>query len=174
MKAGRNRLGRKDHSARAHADRERELRRTLRLSLALALLSLALAPLAADAQTGGAGVPAAERAQGKGLVFSSPMRSAGATWYGPGLYGNGTACGRTLRPRTIGVAHRTLPCGTVVRFVYHGRSLVTRVIDRGPYTAGNDFDLTNGARLALRFPGVDRLRYAVALRASKRHRRHRD
>ncbi len=30
---------------------------------------------------------------GASLVFSSPMRSAGATWYGPGLYGNDTACG---------------------------------------------------------------------------------
>lgn len=138
------------------------------------MLSLALSPLVVSAQTGGAGVPAAENANGKGFVFSSPMRSAGATWYGPGLYGNGTACGRTLRPGTVGVAHRTLPCGTVVKFNYRGRTLVTRVIDRGPYTAGNDFDLTNGARLALHFPGVARLRYAVALRATKRHRKHRD
>ena len=97
------------------------------------------------------------------MVFSSPMRSAGATWYGPGLYGNGTACGQTLRPGTIGVAHRTLPCGTTVKFNYHGHSLVTRVIDRGPYTSGNDFDLTNGARLALDFEGVGQVRYAVAV-----------
>ena len=62
------------------------------------------------------------------------MRTAGATWYGPGLYGRQTACGQTLRPSTIGVAHRSLPCGTTVKFVYHGHSLVTQVIDRGPYT----------------------------------------
>jgi rare lipoprotein A len=100
---------------------------------------------------------------GQGIVFSSPMRSAGATWYGPGLYGNHTACGQTLRPGTVGVAHKTLPCGTTIKLAYHGRSLVTRVIDRGPYTAGNAFDLTNGARRALDFEGVDRVRYAVAL-----------
>lgn len=115
-------------------------------------------PESTSASTAGSGVG--------GLVFSSPMRMAGATWYGPGLYGNGTACGQTLRPGTIGVAHRTLPCGTTVKFSYHGHSLVTKVIDRGPYTPGNDFDLTNGARLALGFEGAGQVRYAVALESS--------
>ena len=169
MKTGRNRHGRKDHSRQGHAARAQLGRRLRRLSLATALLSLALTPLAAEAQTGGAGVPGAEGATtpGGAFVFSSPMRSAGATWYGPGLYGNGTACGETLRPGTIGVAHRTLPCGTTIKFAYHGHTLVTQVIDRGPYTEGNDFDLTNGARLALGFEGVGRVRYAVALHAAQ-------
>ena len=61
---------------------------------------------------------------------------------------------RPCGPDTVGVAHRSLPCGTTVKFVYHGRSLVTRVIDRGPYTPGNALDLTNGARRALGFEGV--------------------
>jgi len=95
------------------------------------------------------------------------MRAAGATWYGPGLYGNHTACGQTLRPGTVGVAHRTLPCGTTVKFAYHGHQLITRVIDRGPYTEGNDFDLTNGARRVLDFEGVGTVRYAVAV--GRRH-----
>ncbi|HWA55060.1 MAG TPA: septal ring lytic transglycosylase RlpA family protein [Solirubrobacterales bacterium] len=173
MKADRNRHGRKDHS-RGHAAHARKTgQRLRRFSLATAILSLALAPLAAHAQTGGAGVPSAapseEESTGGGLVFSSPMRSAGATWYGPGLYGNGTACGQTLRPGTVGVAHRTLPCGTTIKLLYHGHSLVTKVIDRGPYTPGNDFDLTNGARLALGFEGVGRVRYAVALSPAARH-----
>lgn len=134
----------------------------------MALLSLALMPLAAQAQTGGAGAPSGEAtgSGGAGLIFSSPMRSAGATWYGPGLYGNGTACGQTLQPGTVGVAHRTLPCGTTIKLLYHGHSLVTKVIDRGPYTKGNDFDLTNGARLALDFEGVGQVRYAVAVGSS--------
>jgi len=170
MKAGRNRYGRKDRSRQGHAARARFGRRLRRISLATALLSLALAPLAAEAQTGGAGAPGpvstAPTPGGASLIFSSPMRSAGATWYGPGLYGNGTACGQTLRPGTIGVAHRTLPCGTTVKLNYQGHSLVTRVIDRGPYTPGNDFDLTNGARLALGFEGVGQVRYAVAVGSS--------
>jgi len=171
MKAGWNRPGRKYQSERAHAEGSAASRWLRWLALAGALLSLALAPLAAKAQTGGAAVPSSEAAvPGGGLVFSSPMRTAGATWYGPGLYGNGTACGGTLRPGTVGVAHRTLPCGTTVKFSYHGHTLVTKVIDRGPYTPGNDFDLTNGARLALGFEGVGQVRYAVALGSAK----HRD
>jgi rare lipoprotein A (peptidoglycan hydrolase) len=149
--------------------RAHSVRRLRRVSLAAALFSLTLMPLAAEAQTGGIGAaPSGETStsSGAGLVFSAPMRSAGATWYGPGLYGNGTACGQTLRPGTIGVAHRTLPCGTTVKINYHGQSLVTKVIDRGPYTPGNDFDLTNGARLALGFEGVGRVRYAVAVGSS--------
>ena len=171
MKAGRNRHGRKDHSGHGHAIRGRLGRRLRGVSLAAAILSLALVPLSAEAQTGGAGVPTAAGTTtgGQGLVFSSPMRTAGATWYGPGLYGNGTACGETLRPGTIGVAHRTLPCGTTVKFSYHGRSLITKVIDRGPYTPGNDFDLTNGARLALGFEGVGQVHYAIAV-GSTAHR----
>jgi|SRR5689334_11083307 len=168
MKTGRNRLGRTYQPTRAHAHGSAASRWLRWLALVGALLALALAPLAAKAQSGGLGVPGAESPEsttssGQGLVFSSPMRMAGATWYGPGLYGNGTACGETLRPGTIGVAHRTLPCGTAVKIVYHGHMLVTRVIDRGPYTQGNDFDLTNGARLALGFEGVGKVRYAVAV-----------
>jgi rare lipoprotein A (peptidoglycan hydrolase) len=168
MKTGRNRHGRKDHSRQGHAARAHLSRRLRRLFLAAVLLLPALAPLVAEAQTGGAAAPGPEGTTSGGarLVFSSPMRAAGATWYGPGLYGNGTACGQTLHPGTIGVAHRTLPCGTTVKFNYHGHSLVTKVIDRGPYTPGNDFDLTNGARLALDFEGVGQVRYALAVGAS--------
>jgi rare lipoprotein A (peptidoglycan hydrolase) len=163
MKAGTGRPWRKERFENGHATGAPVGRWLRGVSLALAILSLALAPLAAKAQTGGAATPTAEHATGHGLVFSSPMRSAGATWYGPGLYGNGTACGQTLRPGTIGVAHRTLPCGTTLKFSYHGHTLVTKVIDRGPYTRGNDFDLTNGARLKLGFEGVGTVHYAVAI-----------
>jgi rare lipoprotein A (peptidoglycan hydrolase) len=129
------------------------------------LVSLALSAVPAQAGTGGLGAGPSEStaSAGQSTAFSSPMRSAGATWYGPGLYGNHTACGETLQPGTVGVAHRTLPCGTTIKFVYHGHSLVTRVIDRGPYTHGNAFDLTNGARRALGFEGVGQVHYAVAL-----------
>jgi rare lipoprotein A len=68
-----------------------------------------------------------------------------------------------LRPGTLGVAHKTLPCGTTVKLVYHGHALVTRVIDRGPYVKGRAFDLTQAASEALGFEGVGRLRYAIAL-----------
>ena len=59
------------------------------------------------------------------------------------------------------MAHKTLPCGTAVKFLYRGRSIVARVIDRGPYSVGNSWDLTNGARLALGFEGANQVRYAI-------------
>lgn len=101
-----------------------------------------------------------DRATARELTRS--MRIAGATWYGPGMYGNETACGQVLRRGTIGVAHKTLPCGTRVTLSYRGRSLVTRVIDRGPYRAGYSWDLSNGARELLGFDYSDKIRYAVA------------
>src|SRR4051794_13253463 len=57
-----------------------------------------------------------------------------ATWYGPGFFGDRTACGERLRRKTIGVAHRHLPCGTRVTLKYRGHYVRARVIDRGPYT----------------------------------------
>lgn len=84
-------------------------------------------------------------------------RQAEASYYGPGLYGNGVACGGTLEPGTLGVASKTLPCGAKVTFRYHGRTVTVPVIDRGPYVAGRDFDLTEATRQRLGFPGVDTL-----------------
>lgn len=81
-------------------------------------------------------------------------RLAGASYYGPGLYGNGVACGGTLMPGTMGVANKTLPCGTKVKLRYHGRSVTVPVIDRGPYVAGRDYDLTTAVKEKLGFPGV--------------------
>jgi hypothetical protein len=80
-------------------------------------------------------------------------RHAHASYYGPGLYGNGMACGGTLRPGTLGVAHKTLPCGSRVRFRYRGRTVAVPVVDRGPYVAGRDYDLTAATRARLGFPG---------------------
>lgn len=79
-------------------------------------------------------------------------RTAAASYYGPGLYGGVLACGGTLRPGTLGVASKSLPCGSKVRLRYRGRSVMVPVVDRGPYVAGRDFDLTAATRARLRFP----------------------
>src|SRR5918998_5952710 len=52
-----------------------------------------------------------------------------ATYYGPGLYGRRTACGTRLTPTTVGLAHRTLPCGTRLEVRYGDRRAVLTVID---------------------------------------------
>jgi hypothetical protein len=81
-------------------------------------------------------------------------REAAASYYGPGLYGGGLACGGTLEPGTLGVASKTLPCGAKVKFLYRGETITVPVVDRGPYVAGRDFDLTAATRERLGFPGV--------------------
>lgn len=81
---------------------------------------------------------------------ASFLGSQVATWYGPGLYGNGTACGQTLRRSTWGIAHRTLPCGTLVTLARGSRKVSVRVIDRGPFS-GASVDLTARTRDYLGF-----------------------
>lgn len=78
-----------------------------------------------------------------------------ATWYGPGLYGRTTACGVTLQPDTVGVAHRTLPCGTQVEIRRGGGTVVVPVIDRGPFANDATFDLTKPAADVVGVDGVN-------------------
>ena len=77
-----------------------------------------------------------------------------ASWYGPGFYGNRTACGQTYTPEIVGVAHRTLPCGTLVVLEYRGRTLTVPVIDRGPYIAGRALDLSSATHIAIGCPDL--------------------
>ncbi len=79
------------------------------------------------------------------------------TWYGPGNYSARTACGQRLTRRTLGVAHRTLPCGTMVEFFKGGRSVSVPVIDRGPFVRGVTWDLTFAAAKRVRMLGSERI-----------------
>jgi len=70
-------------------------------------------------------------------------------------FGLPIACsGGTLGVHQLGVAHKTLPCGTMVTFRYGGRAIRVPVIDRGPYIAGREWDLTGATAAALKFPGL--------------------
>jgi rare lipoprotein A (peptidoglycan hydrolase) len=69
-------------------------------------------------------------------------------------YGHGVACGGILRVSELGVANKTLPCGTEVIFRYAGRIIRVPVIDRGPYIPGREWDLSGAAAVALHFPGL--------------------
>src|SRR4029079_6560841 len=60
-------------------------------------------------------------------------RHAQASWYGPGLYGNHLGCGGTLTPGSLGVANKSLPCGTKVTLRHRGRPLPVPAVSRGPY-----------------------------------------
>src|SRR5256885_7301978 len=77
---------------------------------------------------------------------------AAASWYGPGLYGNSTACGITLHPSTVGVANKTMTCGTKLEICYQQRCGKFTVIDHGPYVGNRQFDLTAPAKGPIGFP----------------------
>jgi hypothetical protein len=71
-----------------------------------------------------------------------------ASWYDDS---GSTACGFHAG---LGVANRSLPCGTKVRFRYGGRSVTAVVDDRGPFVGGRDWDLNQNTAAALGFGGV--------------------
>ncbi len=153
------------------------------LAGALAMLAFAV-PFGAQASTGGAAAAMAEpeaeapveeatitTAFNEAELAFTPFRYAGASWYGgKTMWGRSTACGQVLRPTTIGVANKRLPCGTPVKFVWHGHSIVAPVIDRGPYVKGRAWDLTAAAAEALEFEGVGRIQYAVAIEYARANR----
>jgi rare lipoprotein A len=124
---------------------------TILLTLLGAFLCASIFAVGAFASTGGAASPSATES----APTSTPTpavklhKSTIATWFGPGFYGQQTACGQTLTPATIGVANRKLPCGTLVKVTYHGKPLTVPVVDRGPYGNGADWDLTAAAAQAL-------------------------
>lgn len=77
------------------------------------------------------------------------------------LYGHRDACGTILRADGLGVANKTLPCGTEVIFVYHGRAIRVPVQDRGPYIPGREWDLSGAAAEALHFPGLGPVQWRI-------------
>ena len=91
-------------------------------------------------------VPASVPASGAEVTVYRP---AIATIYGPGFYGQRTACGQRMSRALIGVANRSLPCGTLLELTYGGRTLTVPVVDRGPYAHGASFDLTARAATLL-------------------------
>jgi hypothetical protein len=118
------------------------------------LLGLIASMLCTVAPTGSALAGPGGVASAPGPSSAAPLpavhKAAIATWFGPGFYGQKTACGQVLTPAVVGVANRTLRCGTLVKVSYRERRLVVPVIDRGPYAHnGADWDLTTGAAQAL-------------------------
>lgn len=83
------------------------------------------------------------------------------------VYGNGdgyawkkTASGEQMNPGLMIAAHRTLPFGTMVRVtsLTNGRSLMVRIVDRGPFIRWRCIDLSPAAARALGFSGLAKVR----------------
>jgi rare lipoprotein A (peptidoglycan hydrolase) len=92
--------------------------------------------------------PEAAQPEARPVVVVKPTwrLDRNVSWYGPGFYGKRTACGLAMTTTLIGVAHRSLPCGTKVTFRNpdNGRIVTAPVVDRGPYVSGRQWDLTGG------------------------------
>jgi hypothetical protein len=73
-----------------------------------------------------------------------------------------TACGYQLRPKSIGVAHPVLPCGTKLYLAFRDREALTQVIAVGPSVAGRQFTLTNALAKALGVQGTQTIRWRYA------------
>lgn len=99
---------------------------------------------------GGPGLASGKRRIGRLNVYKRTY----ASMYGPGLYGNLLACGGRLSTATLGVAHKTLPCGTKVTLKRGGKTIRVRVVDRGPFVGGREYDLTSATAARLGFPGL--------------------
>jgi len=121
-----------------------------------AVLAAGVAPANGSQSTsGGGGLSGSGSAStASGALATAPVtipifRNARATIYGPGFWGHRTACGQRLTRATLGVASRTLKCGTRVAVFYKGREITVPVIDRGPFANGASWDLTMATATAL-------------------------
>ena len=95
--------------------------------------------------------PATSDASGPGVPVT-------ASWYGPGFFENRLPCWPWLQanglpiqflPDTWGVAHKTLPCGTMLVLTHGANTITVPVVDRGPYVAGREIDMSPRIKAAL-------------------------
>lgn len=86
-----------------------------------------------------------------------------ASWYGPGFAGARTASGEPFNPDADTAASPWLPFGTrlLVTYLATGRSVEVTVNDRGPYGAGRELDLSQGAAQAIGLSGVGRVEVQI-------------
>jgi hypothetical protein len=120
-----------------------------------AVLAPGIVPTIGTSSTnGGGGLSGSSASTASSQLQTAPLtipifRNAIATLYGPGFWGHHTACGERLTRATLGVASRTLKCGTRVGVLYKGREITVPVIDRGPFGNGASWDLTMATAKAL-------------------------
>jgi rare lipoprotein A (peptidoglycan hydrolase) len=76
------------------------------------------------------------------------------------LAGRPSACNTLLGPNTLGVGHPVLPCGAKLFLRYRDKTVLTRVVDRGPFAPGRDFELTPALAELLGLTGVQPIRWS--------------
>jgi rare lipoprotein A (peptidoglycan hydrolase) len=102
------------------------------------------------------GTPAATAAQTgdwyRALASAAPLVTKTRT----------TVCGRALGAKTLGVAHPVLPCNVKLYIEFDGKTVLTQVIDRGPYVSGREFALTHALAEQVGLHGTQPIRWRFA------------
>jgi rare lipoprotein A (peptidoglycan hydrolase) len=88
--------------------------------------------------------------------------TAHAAPYSPTPGHSRTACGQPFLATTEGVAHPVLPCGVRLYVRFHGKEVLTQVIDRGPNVPGRDFDITKALANRLDLHGTQTIQWRFA------------
>ena len=78
------------------------------------------------------------------------------------LTGRVSGCGTLLTPETLGVDHPVLPCGAKIFLSYGGRTVLTTVVDRGPFTPKPDFEVTPALADLMGLRGTQTIRWSFA------------
>ena len=88
--------------------------------------------------------------------------NAKAAPYGPTAKRRRTACGKPFLKTTEGVAHPVLPCGVRLYIRFHGKEVLTQVVDRGPNVPGRDLDVTKALANRLDLHGTQTIQWRFA------------
>jgi Lytic transglycolase len=78
------------------------------------------------------------------------------------LAGHVSGCGTLLTPKTLGVDHPVLPCGAKVFVSFRGKTVLTTVVDRGPFAPRPDFEVTPALAELLGLHGLQPIRWSFA------------
>ena len=103
-----------------------------------------------------------DRSQTAVALNAPSWQEAVASSYGPGRYGQQTACGVDLTPETRGLAHPVLPCGVDILLSFQGNTARAEVLDRGPHGGGAEFELTEALARDLGLSGTQQVLWRFA------------
>jgi rare lipoprotein A len=111
---------------------------------------------AASEQTSGTAV-FVKTGQDKNRKTSIKNQYSKASWYGSEFHGKKTASGRTFNMYAMSAAHKTLPLLSYAKItnLKNHRSVIVRIIDRGPFHGHRDLDLSYAAAKKLGIKGVE-------------------
>lgn len=118
---------------------------TARLEPATSTAVIELVPLQPTAEVT---VPTvADEAPAPSALQETVIGRGSASYYAAKFNGRRTASGERFDNAAMTAAHRTLPFGSIVRVTNpaNGRSVIVRINDRGPFSAGRMIDVSRAA-----------------------------